>query len=420
MKLIYTIIGRMAVALLPILALWSVIFYFTMVSEINDETDDSLEGYAELIIRRTLVGKELPAVGDGSNNSFTLECLGDAVSIPPSMHYKDSVVYIAEKRETEPARVLTAYFSDARGVTYRLLVTTPTFEREDLLSAMFWHILVLYIAVVATVFLATYIVFQRSMRPLYKLLAWLDNYIPGRGIKDFPSSSSVVEFRKLIKSAESTITRAEEHFEQQKQFIGNASHELQTPLAVLGNRIEWILNSTSLTDEQAGELYKMQQSLRRLVHMNRTLLLLAKIDNGQFLDTSDVDIVPLIKDNVEMFSDVYAQKELKTDISLPVDFIVHKNAELISIMITNLVKNAFLHSSDGADIAVYVEKGNLVIANSGAAPLDEKRLFDRFYKAGKSGSTGLGLALVGAVARSCDIKVEYSFSQGMNRFTIWF
>ena len=75
MKLLNTVLARLAVALLPILALWSVIFYFAMVEEINDETDDSLEGYAELIIRRTLAGRELPAVGDGSNNSYTLEFL---------------------------------------------------------------------------------------------------------------------------------------------------------------------------------------------------------------------------------------------------------------------------------------------------------------------------------------------------------
>ena len=73
MKLLYSIIWRMAVALLPILALWSVVFYFSMVEEINDETDDSLEGYAELIIRRALAGVELPSSGDGSNNSYTLQ-----------------------------------------------------------------------------------------------------------------------------------------------------------------------------------------------------------------------------------------------------------------------------------------------------------------------------------------------------------
>lgn len=419
MKLIYNIIGRMAVALLPILALWSVIFYFAMVQEINDETDDSLEAYAEMITRRTLAGVELPAVGDGSNNSFSIEVLsGPEALLPPSLAYSDSLVYIPEKRETEPARVLTARFAGNGGTAYRLVVTMPTFEREDLLSSIFWHIVVLYLVVVLTVFLATIFVFNRSMRPLYNLLAWLDRYLPGKGVRDFPDDSSVVEFSKLLNGAKSTIARAEAYLEQQKEFLGNASHELQTPLAVLGNRIEWMLNSTALSEEQAVELYKMQQSLRRLVRLNRTLLLLSKIENGQFPDAADVNIAQLVRDEAETYSDVYAGRGIECDIDLPRQLMVRMNEELATVFITNLLKNAFLHSPDGGRISVRFAGDRLVFANDGAEPLNADRLFDRFYKQGKTGSTGLGLALVGSIARYYKLNVGYSFEGGKHRFEV--
>lgn len=419
MRLIYNIIGRMAVALLPILALWSVIFYFAMVQEINDETDDSLEAYAEMIIRRMLAGVELPAVGDGSNNSFFIEVLsGPEALLPPSLAYSDSLVYIHEKRETEPARVLTARFAGNGGTAYRLVVTMPTFEREDLISSIFWHIVVLYIAVVLTVFLATILVFNRSMRPLYNLLAWLDRYLPGKGVRDFPDDSSVVEFSKLLNGAKSTIARAEAYLEQQKEFLGNASHELQTPLAVLGNRIEWMLNSTALSEEQAVELYKMQQSLRRLVRLNRTLLLLSKIENGQFPGVADVNIAQLVRDEAETYSDVYAGRGIECDVDLPRQLMVRMNEELATVFITNLLKNAFLHSPDGGRITVSFAGGRLVFANDGAGPLDRERLFDRFYKQGKTGSTGLGLALVGSIARYYKLNVEYSFECGKHCFEV--
>lgn len=409
----------MAMALLPILALWSVIFYFTMVQEINDETDDSLEDYAELIIRRTLAGKELPAVGDGSNNSFAIEVLnGPEALLPPSLVYSDSLVYIPEKRETEPARVLTAHFAGSNGTAYRLVVTMPTFEREDLLSSVFWHIVVLYAAVVLTVFMATIVVFNRSMHPLYELLAWLDRYLPGKGVKDFPEDSPVVEFSKLLNSAKNTIVRAENYLEQQKEFLGNASHELQTPLAVIGNRIEWILNSTILSEEQATELYKMQQSLRRLVRLNRTLLLLSKIENGQFPDAVDVDIAQLIRSEVETYSEVYSGRAVVCNVALPERLMVRMNEELATVFITNLLKNAFLHSPEGGEISVVFAGGRLLLANDGAAPLDSARLFDRFYKQGKTGSTGLGLALVGSIARYYKLNVEYSFEGGKHCFEV--
>lgn len=418
MKLLNTVLARLAVALLPILALWSVVFYFTMVDEINDETDDSLEGYAELIIRRTLAGRELPAVGDGSNNSYTLDFLGHDTGVVPSMQYSDSLIYIHEKRETEPARVLTAHFADGAGAMYRLQVFMPTFEREDLLSAVFWHILALFAVIVLTIFLATIFVFHRSMRPLYGLLRWLDHYVPGNGVDNFPETPSVMEFRKLIDSVRSTIARAENYFEQQKQFLGNASHELQTPLAVLGNRIEWILDNTALSEEQATELHKMQVSLRRLVRLNRTLLLLTKIDNGQFPDAVDVNLAQLISDEAELYGDVYAGRGLVCEISLPQQIMVRMNEELASVFVTNLLKNAFVHSPDDGKIFITFVDGCLLFENSGSEPLDSTRLFDRFYKQGKSGSTGLGLALVGSIARSYNIDVNYSFADGKHRFAV--
>ena len=418
MKLLNTVLLRLAVALLPILALWSVVFYYTMIEEINDETDDSLEDYAELIIRRTLAGKELPAVGDGSNNSYTLDFLGHDAGVLPSMQYRDSLVYIHEKKETEPARVLTACFADTHGAMYRLQVTMPTFEREDLLSSVFWHILVLFVAVVLTIFLATIFVFHRSMQPLYSLLGWLGRYVPGRGVENFPPSPSVVEFRSLIDSARDTITRAESYFEQQKQFIGNASHELQTPLAVLGNRIEWLLDNTPLSDEQAAELNKMQQALRRLVRINRTLLLLAKIDNGQFPDVTDVNIAALIRDEAETYSEIYAGRGIECSVDLPQSLTLRMNEELASVFVTNLLKNAFLHSSDGGKISIYTIGDKLYFTNSGSEPLDSARLFHRFYKQGKTGCTGLGLALVGSIARSYKMEVKYSFEAGRHIFTV--
>ena len=419
MKLIYNVILRMAVTLLPVMALWSVVFFFTMVDEINDETDDSLEDYAELIMRRTLAGRELPSMGDGSNNSYALEFLGSSVNTPlPQMSYRDSLGYISEKRETEPARVLTTYFKDKEGAVYRLVVATPTFEREDLFESLFWQIVVLYVVVVLTVFVLTLLVFSRSMRPLFHLLAWLDKYIPGRGVKDFPSSSSVVEFEKLLQSAKSTISRAESFLEQQKQFLGNASHELQTPLAVLGNRIEWMLDTTVLTDEQAAELHKMQQTVRRLSRLNRTLLLLAKIDNGQFPDATGVDIVQLVSNDAELYSEIYASRGIVCNLSLPASFVVNINEELAVILVTNLLKNAFLHSVDGSIVSVSIEGGVLVVENDGEQELEADRLFDRFYKDGKSGGTGLGLALVGAVARYYNTAVEDSFVGGRHRFTV--
>ena len=369
MKLIYKVTLRLAMVILPVLLLWATVFYFAMVSEVNDETDDSLEDYAEMIARRVVAGEELPTPGDGSNNTYSIELLPPTGFYKDSKVYEDRDVYLHWKKETEPARVLTKIFHDEDGVAYKLVVSIPTFERDDIIKAILFYLAILYTVLLCTILIATVVVFKFSMKPLYSLLRWLDGYRPGNGTADFPSEESVLEFKKLTKAARETIERAENHLERQKQFIGNASHELQTPLAVLGNRIEWMMDSTTLTEEQFAELSKMRQSIHRLVRLNRTLLLLSKIDSGHFLDKTAVDIVPVIENELELYKEIFAEKELVCNVKVPQIFVVQMDEMLATTMVSNLIKNAFVHSPAGAVIDITISNiGN----NNGVAKTIEE------------------------------------------------
>lgn len=308
MKLISRIVLRLSLALLPLMALWGVLFYFTMVDEINDEADDALEDYSELIVKRMLAGRELPKPNNGSNNSYSIVPIGaPEAAVRPHIDYYDAEVYIPEKEETEPARVLTTIFQDADGAYYELKVATPTFEKDDLLRAILYWVVFLYLLLLLTTISLTVWVFHRSMRPLYELLRWLDDYTPGRRGAPVPCSTRIVEFRRLSAAAQQAVDRSEALFEQQKHFIGNASHELQTPLAVLGNRIEWLLDNTEPTEKQMEELLKMQRTLRQIVRLNKTLLLLTKIDNGQFPESSEVDLAAVVGEQIDLYDEIYAR-----------------------------------------------------------------------------------------------------------------
>ena len=418
MKLIYKVTIRLALVILPVLLLWATVFYFAMVNEVNDETDDSLEEYAEMIAQRVITGEELPKPGDGSNNTYAIELLPATENYRDSKEYEDCEVYLSKKGETEPARVLTMIFHDNDGMPYRLVVSTPTFEREDVIEAILIHIVILYTVLVCTILIVTILVFKFSMEPLYSLLKWLDGYRPGNGTEGFPDEDSVLEFRKLTSAARETIERAENHLERQKQFIGNASHELQTPLAVLGNRIEWMMDNTTLTEEQFAELSKMRQSIHRLTRLNRTLLLLSKIDSGHFLDRSPVDIVAIIENELEVYKEIYADKDIRCSVKMPRYFVVEMDEMLATTMVSNLLKNAFVHSHSGGTVEIVISHGVLSVSNNGDEALDERRLFDRFYTSGKTGSTGLGLALVKSISDYYDFALNYGFRDGIHCFSV--
>ena len=236
MKLIYRIALRLSLVLLPLLALWAVLFYAAMVDEINDEADDALEDYSELIVTRMLAGRALPSLNSGSNNSYSIAPVDEAyASKHPRIVYYDAEVFIPEKDETEPARILTTVFQDRDGNYFELKVATPTFEKDDLLETILGWVVSLYFLLLVTIVGVTVWVLHRSMRPLYALLRWLDGYVPGRNNPPVPDDTNISEFRRLNEAAQRAADRSDELFDRQKQFIGNASHELQTPLAVLGN-----------------------------------------------------------------------------------------------------------------------------------------------------------------------------------------
>ncbi len=421
MRLIYRMALRLSLALLPVIALWAAIFYFTMVDEINDESDDALENYSELIISRMLSGRELPPLNDGSNNSYSIVPVDEEYALAHAgIEYYDAEVFIPEKHETEPARIMTTVFSDEDGIYYELKVAMPTFEREDLLKSILYSVVSLYLLLLVTVIGVTIFVFYRSMRPLYSLLAWLDGYSPDKHNDPVPDNTDVTEFRRLNDAAQRAALRTEKLFEQQKQFIGNASHELQTPLAVLGNRLEWILDNTATDKAQTDELLKMQKTLRHIVKLNRTLLLLTRIDNGQFPASSQTDITATVDAEVETYDEIYAQAHgLTCTVDRRAPLSVRMNESLAATLVTNLLKNAYVHSPENGHIEITVDERSLTVANDGTAPLDAEHIFDRFYQgAKKEGSTGLGLALVSAICRYYGLDIRYAFVRGRHTFTV--
>ena len=422
MRLFSRIAIRLAATLIVLMSLWAVLFYFAMADQIHDEVDDALEDYTTLIITRKLAGRELPNAGDGSNNTFTITPVSaDYARRHSHYRYQDESVYIPEKREYEPARVITTIFNDAEGQYYELKVSTPSFEKADLFSAVLLWIVVLYVLLLLITVGITMLIFYRNLRPLYILLEWLDSYHPGVNPKPINNPTRITEFKRLNVALQSAIDRSEQMLERQTQFIGNASHELQTPLAIIGNRVEWLLDESKLTDEQAMELYKINKTLSRAVRLNKTLLLLTKIENSQFIETSQVDLVAIVAETVESLSEIYLSRQIKFTTDLPSKFEVQMNESLASTLVTNLIKNVYVHSEQGVEARAAIVGRKLIVENQGREMLDREHIFERFYQGSqRETSMGLGLALVAAICRHYNINIEYSFVNGYHRFEVDF
>ena len=241
MKLFYRVFLHLSIGIVLVLTVWAVYFYMAMVSEINDEVDDSLEDYSELIIMRSLAGETLPSHDSGTNNQYRLnEVSKEYVGSHPTICYRDTMVYIEAKKETEPARILTTIFKDKEEQYYELEVSVPTIEKADLRNAILLMIVGLYMVMLLAFLIIHIWVFRRSMKPFYRLLQWLDANRLGNKYEPLQNPTDIQEFRQLNEAVIQYATHSESLLEQQKQFIGHASHELQTPLAICRNRIEML------------------------------------------------------------------------------------------------------------------------------------------------------------------------------------
>ena len=171
MKLCHVILLRLSLLKAVIIGLWALGFYYAIVAEINDETDDALRAYAEMLILRSLAGERLPADDDGSNNGYRLRPVSKSYADHQEhVTYADRSIYFPEVDDYEPARTITYVFQNQQGQYQELVVYTPTIDKDDLKRSILIWIVVLYLGVLLGLAWVNLWTLRRSMRPLWQLL----------------------------------------------------------------------------------------------------------------------------------------------------------------------------------------------------------------------------------------------------------
>jgi signal transduction histidine kinase len=216
------------------------------------------------------------------------------------------------------------------------------------------------------------------------------------------------------------MQRNAETYISQKQFIENASHELQTPLAISINKLESLAESADLDTAQAGLLSSAIENLERLTRMNKSLLLLTRIENKQYHDISSLDMSLISRQVAEDFADQSEFRELKLVLRSDAACIVHMNEELAVILVNNLVKNAIIHSSSPGQVELILTASTLEVINRGETHLEQETLFTRFRPGRSTNSTGLGLAIAKAICNLYGFTIHYRFENFNHSFLVDF
>ena len=233
--------------------------------------------------------------------------------------------------------------------------------------------------------------------------------------------SDVYEFARLGNTLTTLMQNSLASYRTQKEFTENASHELQTPLAVFQSKLDLLLQQPSLTERQAELIQALYETANRLARLNRNLLLLAKIDNRQYGQMEEIVVVEFLRELVPFLQGITRGInicEVFNDSTLT----VRANRTLLESLVNNLVVNAVRNNRPGGEITIVVDNGQLAISNTSDEPaLNGDLIFNRFYRPhGQSKGNGLGLAIVKAVCEYHGWKVNYQHHDGKHQFTVSF
>lgn len=421
MKLLNQSLKYLSISILLIVSFWSVIFYVNMIDEIHDSIDDGLDNYKLLIVQKADTDSTLLSKRYFDESNYAIREISQSAAIRVKDTYVDTLMYMPDEDDLEPVRMLTTAFEN-NGHYYELKVINSMVEEDDLIEDLFWAVFWLYIILVVSIILINNVVLRRLWKPFYNLLDQVKHFRLGQS-RNLPAvTTKTREFNDLQQAVNTLLQHSLETFEQQRQFIENASHELQTPLAVATNKLELLLEKGTLENEQAENISQVLQMIERLVRLNRSLLLLAKIENRQFFDNQTVSVNEIIHQSVEDLEDFSAFKNVKITVNETTTIEVFADVALIGIIISNLIKNAIFHNVPDGQVFISVDANKIRICNTGKnEPLNAEKVFNRFFKSdAEQTGTGLGLAIVKAICKLYDFSVHYSFEGGLHCFEVRF
>lgn len=422
MKSLYKVILGAAIVMSSVICIWSILFYVAIMHEIDDEVEDSLELYAFQLIQEKNEGKLDSVKYDGSNNSFFFEKITkDEASKMENMSFKDTNVFIKTRNETEPCKRLILAFYDTKDNYYKLTIYTPTVEKAELKGRILFLVCLIVIVLITSVITIYLSVYKKTLKPLYTLLNWHRKYQLGKNNQEFPEcKSNINELKELFTATKLSTQRAEETYKQQKLFLGHASHEIQTPLAVSITQLESILEDESLNEEQMNKIFTSISTLRKMTKMNKSLLLLSKIENDQFNNIETININNIIKEKIDIFKETFSQKEIKVSLIEKENLEIKIDNILCEMMINNILKNAFVHNIYGGEVKIEINENSISFSNSGKShALNKNMIFNYFYKeSNEQNSSGLGLVLTKSICKKNNLSIDYEFDNKKHRFFI--
>jgi signal transduction histidine kinase len=390
------------------------IFYFVLQNVLTNNIDESLQDQKILIISKLQNLKTENFV----NFEDQINIEKNPQEIQSEKLFTDNVYNNVDK-EMESFRILQFSVKTSKN-NFNVRVKQSLVESEDLMKTILYLLISILLILTATLFLINYEIKKKVWKPFYKTIEQLKNFrvdnLHGLNLK----SSKISEFNDLNFSLNELSANNKKVYQSQKEFTENASHELQTPLAIVQNNIELFWPTDGISSTQAKILDDISNATVRMSKLNQSLLLLSKIENKQFSETQYVNFNDITHQFLTNYQEQIKFKSLKLKTDFKELFTAEFDFNLAEILIGNLLLNALKYSPKESLIEINFSKNEIRISNNAEEnSLDSEKLFKRFQRQNhQEKGTGLGLEIAKKIADSFNVKLNYKFENNRHFFIL--
>ncbi|MBB3187576.1 sensor histidine kinase [Microbacter margulisiae] len=332
----------------------------------------------------------------------------------PSGKLKSSIkeidLYNTHEQEMEP---YAEYNREVyvNGVYYNIQLRQKMLEKDDLILSIGTTLFLLLLITFSVSFFVNRKMNKTIWKGFENNLHEIEGFNLARKTPIHLEATNIDEFDRLNEIIYGLTKKIQTDYSSLKEFTENASHELQTPLSIVLFNLEELLQQP-LNEEDFKKVVTSINALKKLSHLNQSLLLLAKIENNQFAATEDIDLLEIIERKLKEFEPLIHAKKIAVEWKEKTSCYWQINPYLAEILISNLLSNALNHNTPKGSISIRITKHELAICNTGVkSPLNDETIFNRFVK-GDSKSHGLGLAIVKQICETHNATIHYE--QGEN------
>jgi signal transduction histidine kinase len=318
-------------------------------------------------------------------------------------------------------RIAVSSFTSINNKNYNITSFGYVIQSEHLLSGIEGTIIWKWILILSLIAISARLVSRIILSPFKETLKAIDLFNIRNKEKIQLPHTNTREFKELNCFVKSMTDKAVDEYISLKEFTENASHELQTPVAVMKMKLE-LLAESAITDEQALIITEVQESLEKLSRINSSLALLTRLENHEYATHEPLRFCKLINETLDFYRELMEMKSISLTKNVATDVNVSLNPMLGQLLLNNLLSNAIRHNTREGKIRVELTHEALIIQNTGAEPnVSTTELFRRFKKGNQSDkSIGIGLAIVKQICEIHHFDIDYTFQKGMHILRVGF